>query len=138
MIVIEKEFGLIESKLEEITNTDPQNLENMEPLDEWRQGDCRIIRLPDDFDKENLEKAKSETQLAPGDTVGSRHCLSSRDGVQFFSLKYANALDGPIIKTSKPVTITHPEHGDCCNLPPGWYAFPGQRTFAEELRRVSD
>lgn len=126
---------------EEIRNTDPQSLASMEVRDEWRQGDLRIIRLPDDFGTRfaaELEPAKPAEQLAPGNTQGSRHCLSTLAGVEFYQLKGATALDGPVIEAKESFAITHPEHGDCVDCPPGWYAFPGQRAFAEEIQRVVD
>jgi len=134
-------YEKMESALESITNTNPQSLANMEVGDEWRQGDCRIIRLPDDFGERfasELEKTRAVTQLAPGTTRGSRHCLSSRKGMSFYRLKRATVLDGPVIHATKSFSIPHPEHGDCVDLPPGWYSFPGQRVYAEELRRVAD
>lgn len=44
----------------------------------------------------------------------------------------------PIVVTSEVNSITHPEHGDVIVLPIGCYAFPGQRAFADELRRAAD
>lgn len=127
------------SQAERIVNSEPQSLATMEPLDEWRQGDVRIIRLPDEFDESLVRQLKDvPRQLAPGTTVGSRHVLDSVDGVTAFELTSANALDGPVLCLTKPRSITHPEHGDCVDLPPGWYAFPGQRSYAEELRRTQD
>lgn len=135
-----KAYESVKQDVEKIVNSDPHNLETMEPLDEWRQGDVRVVRLPDDFDlKRNCEPLNDvPVQLAPGTTLGSRHCLDSTQGVKAFRLNGGNELDGPILQTSEPRTVTHPEHGDCCNLPAGLYAFPGQRVFAEEIRRTID
>lgn len=135
MLVIDK----IRTHAESIVNSEPQSLANMEPLDEWRQGDVRIIRLPDDFDMTHLKKLeKVPTQLAPGSTIGSRHCLASTDGVTAYELKESNALDGPVLRFDQPNSVTHPEHGHCVEMPAGLYAFPGQRSYADELRRVVD
>lgn len=134
------ELKRLEKSIEEIRNTDPQSLATMEVGDEWRQGDLRIIRLSDDFGETNakdIKPAKPQQQLAPGTTQGSRHCLSNLEGVEFFVLVKATPLDGPVIRTGAN-SITHPEHGDCVDLPAGWYAFPGQRAYADELRRVAD
>lgn len=53
--------------------------------------------------------------LVPGDeTIGSRHCLSSVDGVEMWipSTWDATVLDGPYLRLSEGATITHPIHGD--------------------------
>lgn len=141
MVTAIETFEQLAAACEEIRNTDPQSLANMEVGDEWRQGDLRIIRLADDFGRKHgdtLESAKAEKQLAPGTTQGSRHLLSRVRGIKFFRLKSATALDGPVIEAKQTFSITHPEHGDCVDIPPGWYAFPGQRAFADELRRAKD
>lgn len=126
---------------EHIRNTDPQNVATMEVGDEWRQGDVRIKRLPDDFHikyANQLRAIKVVQQLAPGETQGSRHLLTSVDGVQMFALVNATPIDGPIVVLSSPNSVAHPEHGDVVNLPAGCYAFPGQRAYADELRRAAD
>jgi len=139
MITAIESFNKVKAQVESIVNDSPQSLANMEPLDEWRQGDVRIIRLPDNFEEGLLTRRdKVNLQVAPGSTVGSRHTLDSDEGVTEYSLKDANALDGPVMKFTLSRSLLHPEHGDCVDMPPGWYAFPGQRSFAEELRRVLD
>jgi hypothetical protein len=135
---VAEQVGSLQRCAEEIVNTEPQSLANMEPGDEWRQGDLRIIRLPDDVDTSGFVSVRAKLQLVDGTTQGSRHCLDSLDGVEMFALKDAGPLDGPVIRTTAERAILHPEHGDCVDMPPGWYAFPGQRTYADELRRVAD
>lgn len=127
---------------EKIRNTDPVDLSNMEVGDEHRQGDLRIIRLADGFaSKHPRELSKLDRpvpQLAPGTTQGSRHMLESTKGITMYRMNNGTALDGPVIEADRPLSILHPEHGDAVNIPAGCYAFPGQRAFAEELRRVAD
>jgi hypothetical protein len=127
---------------ESIRNTSPQSVQTMEVGDEWRQGDCRIIRLSDSFCREHggmlQEVKRPDEQLAPGNTQGSRHCLARMEGVKFYRLKDATPLDGPVIETPVENSVTHPEHGHVINMPAGCYAFPGQRAFADELRRAED
>lgn len=127
---------------ETICNTDPQSVATMEVGDEWRQGDFRIIRFPDDFtsrQKKQLREVKNpSSQIAPGNTPGSRHVLARMEGVRFYEMVDATPLDGPVIKTTVENSITHPEHGHVINLPKGCYTFPGQRAFAETLRRTED
>lgn len=127
---------------EAIRNDGDHSMRTLEVGDEWRQGDVRVVRLPDDAVEEmgdRLMPIKTfDGQVAPGTTLGSRHVLDSLNGVVAFRIEGGNALDGPVIKTSEPRTLTHPEHGNCVDLPAGCYAFPGQRVYAEELRRTAD
>lgn len=126
---------------EKIRNTDPQNLSTMEAGDDFHQGDVRVRKLPGNFVKKNvslLTKVALEMQLAPGVTQGSRHLLQHANGVKMFRLTNATPLDGPIVEISEPNGVTHPEHGDVIELPAGCYAFPGQRQFADELKRALD
>lgn len=126
---------------ETIKNDDPHDLSNLEPGEQWVQGDVRVVRLPDAFevDVHCVALRDFDGQVAPGTTIGSRHILDSLDGVTAYTLRHASELDGPVIVTTEPRTLTHPEHGDCVGLPPGTYAFPGQRVFAEDdFHRVID
>ena len=103
-----------------------------------RQGDVYITLLGGIPKGSTVEKQPSR-QLAPGNTQGSRHCLSSLSGVEVYRLKDATPYDGPVLDVSKPVTITHPEHGDW-SLPCGVYGISYQRTEDSEgrIRRVQD
>lgn len=141
MTAIESTIKNLNRDAEAIRNTDPQNVATMEVGDEWRQGDVRIKRVPDDFVAKNgrrLRAAKVAQQLAPGATQGSRHLLASIKGVKMYTLADATEIDGPIVVLEAPNSVTHPEHGDVVNMPVGCYAFPGQRAFADELRRAAD
>jgi len=102
--------------------------------DIWRQGDVYITlveSVPEGFTSSGVQP-----QLAPGTTKGSRHILDHSD-VEMFRNETADALTGPVFRTGKDVTVTHPEHGDVI-CPPGIYAITYQRAFADELRRVAD
>lgn len=135
-------FETIARHAETIRHDGDHDMRTLEVCDEWRQGDVRVRRLHDDADKAlagKLEPIKDfGGQVAPGTTMGSRHVLDSLDGVTAYRIKNASAIDGPVVRLDKPRTLTHPEHGNCVNMPAGWYAFPGQRVYAEELRRVMD
>lgn len=101
----------------------------------FRQGDIYVTfreSIPD-----GCERSDAVSQLAPGTTKGSRHILDSLDGIDLYAKKNPNALDGPVLKTSKERTITHPEHGDVV-IPPGVYEITYQRAMAKELKRVAD
>jgi len=132
----------ISAHAEGIKKDAAHEMATLEIGDEWRQGDVRLRRLPEDaFSRlhDRLELlADFDGQVAPGATLGSRHILDSIEGVTAYRLVGGTALDGPVVRIDRPRTLTHPEHGDCCNLPAGIYAFPGQRVFAEELRRTAD
>jgi hypothetical protein len=104
-------------------------------VDYVRQGDVYIwakSKVP-----KNAKQIKSNSQLAPGTTKGSRHCLDSLDGVTMYAIEDANELQGPIIERACERLVTHPEHGDW-RLGAGVYEITYQRAFAEELRRVRD
>lgn len=145
--------------------------------DAVRQGDIYIQKI-EDFGPEDVptfyhKVADPNPQLAPGDTKGSRHVLSSLDGVEVYepqsnwtevsellNAETDNNLKrwtwavkrehitpvleslgyrGPILRVSKPVTVTHPEHGDWA-LPCGTYQITFQRTVdqAKRVARVLD
>lgn len=134
----QKVFNEIQESVEKIKNDEPQRFpEAASPGDAFRQGDIYITRLKG-IPKEAEQLENFQLQLAPGDTKGSRHCLDSYAGVEMYELENANALQGPVFKTTEERTITHPEHGDV-TLPPGEYGITYQRAFdLKELRRVAD
>lgn len=103
--------------------------------DYHRQGDIYLTRLK--AVPGGAEKITPAAQLAPGTTQGSRHIIASLNGVTMFRLKNPSPLDGPILKSDKPVTVEHPEHGHV-TLPAGVYGVTYQRQYAEELKRVAD
>jgi hypothetical protein len=106
--------------------------------DTVRQGDLYFM-LIDSVPLGCVRIKKPSSQLAPGTTQGSRHCLSSIDGVECYSLKEPTVYDGPVLVVNQEVTVTHPEHGDWL-LPCGIYAVTYQRTEDSEgrQRRVQD
>lgn len=125
----------IRSTVERIKNSDTQTFPSAASHgDTFRQGDLYLTylsKMP-----ENVQPRKFDAQLAPGNTQGSRHILSHYR-VEMYSLVGGSALDGPILKVSDEVTVTHPEHGHVI-LPAGIYAVTYQLDHAEELRRVQD
>lgn len=135
MLTVEKSFAKVRRSAEKIKNNETQRFPEAASIgDVVRQGDIyiQLIKaLPDGIVKSN------NPQLAVGTTQGSRHILDSLDGVKLYNIKGATPLDGPVFKTTKERTITHPEHGDWI-LPAGCYKITYQRAFAEELRRQQD
>ena len=137
---VELAYRTVKDNIDKIVNDADHQMDTMEEMDEWRQGDVRVIRLPDDFDIEEhcILLKEIPIQLAPGNTLGSRHCLDSIEGVTAYKLIAANNIDGPVLQLSETRSVIHPEHGNCKDLPVGKYAFPGQRVQAEEIRRTRD
>lgn len=137
-MTIEKEIHEVRNVAESVKNDETQRFpEAASPGDGVRQGDVLLVLL--DRVPKGAEPMKVESQLAPGTTQGSRHCLASLSGVRMFRLKDAGTLDGPVIELADENTVTHPEHGDWV-LPPGVYAVRYQRDLdeLERERRVQD
>jgi hypothetical protein len=106
-----------------------------------RQGDLyieRISRLP-----KERGAVTEDSQLAVGQTQGSRHIISPKPKglVIYAPAKGANVLTGPIVKSSVAWNLTHPEHGHFA-FGPGTFQVTYQKDYAkeraEELRRVQD
>lgn len=108
----------------------------MEIGDYYRQGDIYIQRQS--APQVKLIAGK-ESQLAPGNSSGSRHVITAatRRNCQVYSRSGGGALNGPLLECTGPVEIGHPEHGHV-TIPPGWYAITYQRQLADELQRVED
>lgn len=131
----EKAFGEVLEHAESIRNDDAHRIEVMEPGDAWAQGDILIVRI--EKLPTGVVKAKAESQLAPGTTQGSRHCIADLSGVTVYRLADPTPLDGPVIEAETEFTVEHPEHGNV-TCPAGTYAIRYQRAFAEELKRQLD
>lgn len=83
--------------------------------------------------------SKPSTQLVPGATQGSRHCLDSLKGVKLYLPEGwptpTDQLAGPVFVLSKPRTVTHPVHGDV-SIPAGFtIRCRYQREYDAEQRR---
>lgn len=101
-----------------------------------RQGDLYIHRLPA-IPKGATLVNNPPSQVAPGNTQGSRHCIADVGGVKMYQMPNANALQGPIIDAGGGFTLEHPEHGHQ-TFPAGVYAITFQRAHADTLRRTQD
>ena len=124
------------SRIKEVTDTDAKTIETCSVGDSWRQGDLEI-RFIGTAEPEGLKQVKVPSQLAPGETKGSRHILVA-EGVKAFELTRKQPLEGPVLSCPIGLTIEHPEHGDITMKEPGWYAITYQRAYADELRRQAD
>lgn len=102
------------------------------------QGDVNFVVLPQI--PEGAIACKTFTQLAPGTTRGSRHCIKQSDllSVESFRLPSPNPLQGPILKLHKSITIEHPEHGDQVWPANTIIAVTYQRRYADEVKRIQD
>ena len=114
-------------------------IESIAVWDYVHQGDITLKRLPE-VPKEAKLIAKPLRQLAPGTSMGSRHCISikSMENCKIYE-QAINPLCGPVIDSSDVLEIEHPEHGNYC-LPAGTYrvTFQRQANPGNDLRRVID
>lgn len=109
------------------------------------QGDINITRLQSLEDLPKYKEVKPFSQLAPGTSKGSRHCIDldtcfNSNGeltAKFYNLITPNPIQGPVFENTQETLITHPEHGDQV-LPPGLYFVSYQTQHAEELKRIQD
>jgi len=101
-----------------------------------RQGDIYLVCL----DALPSGKPTKDTQLAPGNTQGSRHILvGDATIVKEVTFRDINSvLTGPAFKCNSDVEVTHPEHGNRI-LPEGtiWQVVY-QLSHSEEVKRVQD
>lgn len=135
MLSVDEAVENVARQAETIRNDEEQKIELMDVGDEIRQGDIYLTKIESVPAK--AKPSKFVTQLAPGNTQGSRHTIRNRRGVKMYEVDGASALDGPIIESKGVLCVDHPEHGNLV-LPAGVYAVTYQRAFADELRRVAD
>jgi hypothetical protein len=105
----------------------------------FAQGDVNFTPIPEI--PRRAIPATPVSQLAPGTSRGSRHCVKESDMayVEFFKLPNPNPLQGLILKFSAPTTIEHPEHKNHVYPAGSIVAVTFQRSYAaEELRRSQD
>lgn len=88
-----------------------------------RQGDLYLVYSPNESKGERLK----QTQLAPGNTQGSRHTVDSSVAVyahpkqnQVITTSNGKFVQGPVIESSDRFSLLHPEHADH-SLPAGRY-----------------
>ena len=138
---------------ESIRNDEQNTVGTMSLGDVVRQGDIYIVKIAS---LPKSVKPRTNPQLVPGDTQGSRHTLvggfelyDAEDKQELANLiQEARKLSapppvellGPVFKTKEKenCVLAHPEHGDHI-LPPGEIcAAVSQRAFADEVRRQMD
>jgi hypothetical protein len=95
-----------------------------------RQGDVYIKRINKPKDLKDMP-AFNETQLAPGNTMGSRHMVTG--DVKMFKKADADQFTGPVIVSKTGFTVTHPEHAHF-QLPAGTYQVTYQLDWATQQR----
>jgi len=116
-------------------------VDKMEVLDYARQGDIYIRKLAGVPSTAKLIE-KPMRQLAPGTSIGSRHCIKIEDMAKVRIYEdNRNPLCGPVIEAFGDIEIQHPEHGNIV-LPKdgGCYrvTFQRQANPQNDLRRVVD
>ena len=100
------------------------------------QGDLGITitnTIPADFVK--VDKVTNKhLQLVPGNTIGSKHCLTTSVGVELWVPPVFNdeSLIGPCIKCLQDTSIEHPTHGTV-TIPAG---FMIQCTYQRNLDQI--
>jgi hypothetical protein len=102
------------------------------------QGDLGLV-ISDSKKPPNgyVKPEKPSVQLVPGNTVGSKHCLDTLDGVEMYVPKKWNeeTLDGPFLVIEKEVNVLHPTHGTV-TIPAGFNVqCYYQREYDRELER---
>lgn len=131
---------LINQILEHGQNNADDSLKVIPQLQPWQhtsQGDVDFVLLPSR--PERVAKASPVSQLAPGTSKGSRHCIRLEDvaKIQFWKLPNPNPLQGLILEFAEPIVIEHPEHGDQ-QLHAGVWFVKFQRRHADEVKRIAD
>jgi hypothetical protein len=114
---------------------DVRRIESLKVGQGIRQGDIYIRRVR----KADVPSTKpyGTTQLAPGNTQGSRHVVQGDVELRKPSDE-KDPLQGPFILAEERFEIVHPEHAHF-SLPPGAYQATYQRDYAkEEVARVQD
>ncbi len=113
----------------------------MAPGDVARQGDVYIrciAGVPDGA----VRVAEPGSQVAPGNTPGSRHRIRELCDVTVYTLASPNALQGPVIDAPRGFVLDHGTGGEqdhaTIEFGPGVYLVTFQRAYADELRRVQD
>lgn len=86
------------------------------PGDTIPQGDLYLMivdQVPVGYELVKRPKA-ADKQLFPGNTIGSRHCLDSLEGVLIYRPQNWNeeSLLGPCLVLSQERTVLHPTHGN--------------------------
>jgi len=83
------------------------------------------------------EKTVTTNQLVPGQTMGSRHCLDSLQGIKFYTSSRSSALMGDTLEATRAFQVNHPEHGDI-KFSAGCYRIGYQKDHAAEEKRRLD
>lgn len=127
------------SHLESIEHGKPERLSNAMTVNEYfPQGDVYfgpVEKVPSSYERVG-NPSKEDQQLVPGNTIGSRHCLDSLDGVELYHPKEwsEESLLGPVIVFNKERTVLHPTHGNI-TVPEGMtIQFAYQRNYNQQLK----
>jgi hypothetical protein len=127
----------IERLAKENAKTEVRHVKEMAVGKVVRQGDIYIHRVDDDHAH---GKALKDRQLALGNTMGSCH-IAEKPSQVFEGTTLPKWCDrrtfmGPLVKSKKRFTVSHPEHAHV-SLPPGCYQISHQMD-ARTMSRVQD
>lgn len=134
--------GRMQSHLETITpGKDEAFTEACQANDGIWQGDVAIMivdDIPEGYVKVD-NPTEADKKLAIGETKGSRHCLSTLDGVELYVPQGwgddEDLLIGPAFRLHQANVIEHPEHGNV-HCPAGFaYTTFYARDLDEETQR---
>lgn len=120
--------------IERIDCSKPVNVPKMKSGQMFAQGDIGILRL------EKLPKGAKKIdppqggQIAPGSTIGSRHCVDVNSSVAFYKFSGDDLSDIAIVAKDS-WALRHPTHADC-TFEPGIFQFVQQQN--EQQQRVRD
>jgi len=130
------------SHLETIEQGKPERLSPaMTENDFFAQGDLYmrpLKQLP-----EGYKAVEGPEQLVKGNSIGSRHCLSTLEGVKLWHpVNWSDeSLIGPVFQASCDVDVVHPTHGNV-TVPTGMMIQVGYQKNLDELemreRRARD
>lgn len=132
-------FERVAREAESKSSQEVRFIEKMEVGKVVRQGDLYVHCVESSHPK---GKQLPITQLVPGVSQGSRHCV---DGGRVFEGKAlpkwmpngrSDVVMGPVVENGERFTVTHPEHAHV-SLPPGCYQVTYQLD-AQSLQRVQD
>ena len=141
---VNRDVANLRKSVERLDAAQTERIATASPGDVVRQGDLYLVCLESPTGGEIIH----ETQLAPGNTQGSRHvvegdCVIRRGpevvkAVQALHGTVPMELVGPSLECDSDCTVTHPQHGHRI-LPSGSsWAVVYQRQFAEDIRRMQD
>lgn len=120
----------VESFATKTAKTDARVIESIKIGQAVRQGDVYLTAIKPTKEHAKMPAYLSD-QLAPGNTMGSRHMISG--DVKMFKDKDATVFTGPVIVAKERFKVTHPEHAHF-DMPAGTYQVTYQLDWQTQNR----